>query len=79
MLRQQMQSARLIKWQANPSLSQLRLVPKCWARGQLSFEGGSITKDYKENYITTIPQQRYNYLHKEWEMLQGYKIYTRYK
>jgi hypothetical protein len=28
MLRQQMQSARLIKCQANPSLSQLRLVPK---------------------------------------------------
>jgi hypothetical protein len=35
MLRQQMQSARLIKCQANPSLSQLRLVPKDWARGQL--------------------------------------------
>ena len=31
-------------WQANPSLSQLRLVPKGWARGQLSFEGVQLQK-----------------------------------
>jgi hypothetical protein len=41
----------------NPSLSQLRLVPKVGQRGQLCLRR-LITKDYKDYKITTTPQQK---------------------
>jgi hypothetical protein len=58
MLRQQMQSARLLM-STNPSLSQLRLVPKGWARGQLSlrefnYKRLQVLQSY--NYSTTMLQ-----------------------
>jgi hypothetical protein len=48
-------------------------VLKCWARGQLSFEGGSITKDYNDYKVTTIPQKDTSTHNNE----DGYTILTK--
>jgi hypothetical protein len=54
MLRQQMQSARL-NMTIKPSLSQLRLVPKGWVRGQLSLREFNY-KRLQVKDIKAIPQ-----------------------
>jgi hypothetical protein len=61
MLRQRMQSARLIKCQANLSLSQLRLVPKIGQGGQLCSRGVELQNITSITKVTINPQQRYKY------------------